>query len=80
MQAFTARIGARYQVVLPKAVREMLNLHPQDTLLFVVDGDTVFLRPQPASFTEALLGLHRELWPDPDRWLEEERTSWESRH
>ena len=80
MQAFMARIGARYQVVIPKAVREVLNLRPQGTLLFIVDGDTVFLRPQPANFTEALLGLHREIWPDPDRWLEEERASWEERN
>lgn len=77
MQTVTARVGARYQVVIPKAVREALNLRPQDTLLFLVDGDTVFLRPKPASFTETLLGLHREIWPDPDAWLEEERGAWE---
>ncbi len=77
MHTVTARIGARYQVVIPKAVREALNLRPQDTLLFLVDGDTVFLRPKPASFTETLLGLHREIWPDPDTWLEEERGAWE---
>jgi len=77
MQAITARMSAKYQVVIPKPVREALHLRPQDTLLFLLDGDTVVLRPQPASFTKALRGLHKELWPDPDTWLEEERSTWE---
>jgi len=41
------------------------------------DGNTVIIRPQPASFTEVLAGLHKHLWPEPDAWLEEERFSWE---
>jgi len=77
MQAITARMSAKYQVVIPKPVREALHLRPQDALLFLLDGDTVVLRPQPASFTKALRGLHKELWPDPDTWLEEERSTWE---
>lgn len=71
------RVSGRYQVVIPKPVREALGLKPRDTLLFLVDGDTVFVRPKPASFTEALRGLHGELWPDVDTWLEQERNSWE---
>ena len=77
MEAFSARISAKYQVVIPKAVREALHIQPQDNLLFLVDGDTVIVRPQPASFTEVLEGLHQHLWPSPEAWLEEERASWE---
>ncbi|HEY72595.1 MAG: AbrB/MazE/SpoVT family DNA-binding domain-containing protein [Chloroflexi bacterium] len=77
MQAVAAKISAKYQVVIPKLVRESLQLQPRSTLLFLLDGDTVILRPQPASFTETTRGLHKELWPDPDAWLEEERASWE---
>jgi len=77
MQTIVARMSAKYQVVIPKAVREALRLQPRDRLLFLLDGDTVILRPQPDSFTEALQGLHREIWPDPDTWLEEERSTWE---
>jgi bifunctional DNA-binding transcriptional regulator/antitoxin component of YhaV-PrlF toxin-antitoxin module len=57
-------------------VREALKLRPQDKLIFLIDGDTVILRPQPDRFTKTMRGLHREIWPDPDAWLEEER-SWE---
>ena len=59
------------------AVREALDLQPRDQLLFLVDGDTVILRPQPESFAGTLRELHQDLWPDPDEWLEEERASWE---
>jgi AbrB family looped-hinge helix DNA binding protein len=77
MKAIAARVSARYQVVIPKPVRETLRLRPNDTLLFMLDGENVILRSQPTSFTTAMQGLHRELWPDPDAWLEEERSTWE---
>ena len=69
-------MSVKYQVVIPKAIREALRIRPQDSLLFLVDEDTVILRPQPSSFAEAHHGLHRHLWPDPDAWLEKERGSW----
>jgi AbrB family looped-hinge helix DNA binding protein len=77
MQAIAARMSSKYQVVIPKAVREALQIGPRDTLLFLLDGDTVTVRPQPESFTEAMRGLHQGLWSDPDSWLETERQSWE---
>lgn len=77
MRTFAVQVGAKYQIVIPKAVREALGLGPQGTLLFLVDGDTVMLRARPASFTQALLGMHQHLWRDPDTWLEQERASWE---
>ena len=78
MKAVSAQISTKYQVVLPKAVREALGLRPRDRLLFLLDGDTVIIRAYPDSFTETLRGLYRDLWPDPDSWLEEERSSWEA--
>ena len=76
MQAVVARMSTKYQVVIPKVVREALGLQPRNPLLFLVDGDTVILRPEPDSFTQSLRGLHQDLWPEPDSWLEEERSSW----
>ena len=77
MHAVTARLSSKYQVVIPKQIRELLGLEPRDSVLFLVDGSTIILRPQPANFTETLRGLHQHLWPDPDAWLEQERSSWE---
>ena len=78
METTAVRIGPKYQIVIPRAVREALQLHPDDTLLFLVSGDSVILRNRPANFTEAMRGLHKEIWPaDPADWLEEERATWE---
>lgn len=78
MRTATARLSSKYQVVIPKPVREALQLEPQATLLFLIEGDTVILRPRPASYAEALRGLRKELWPAPEEWLEEERATWAS--
>jgi AbrB family looped-hinge helix DNA binding protein len=78
MEAIAVRVGGKYQIVIPRRVRETLQLHPDDTLLFLVSGDRVILRTRPASFTEAMRGLHKEIWSgEPDDWLEKERASWE---
>jgi AbrB family looped-hinge helix DNA binding protein len=78
MTAISAQISDKYQVVIPKEVRQKLNLQPRDVLLFLIDGDSVFIRPKPASFTKKLRGLHKEIWPaDTEQWLAGERASWE---
>ena len=78
MEAIAAHMNSRCQTVIPRAVHQILGLQADDTLLFIVSGDTVILRKRPSSFTEAMRGLHKELWPsDPDAWLEQERGSWE---
>lgn len=77
MQAITAKVSTKYQVVIPKEIREPLNIQPHDELLFLLDGDAIVIRPKPVNFTQAIRGLYQELWPDPDEWLESERSAWE---
>ena len=77
MFAISARVSTKYQVVIPKAVREALHLQPNEPVLFLVDDGAVILRAKPRSFTKALLGLYADSWPNPDEWLERERASWE---
>jgi len=76
MRTATARLSTKYQLVIPKVVREALQLEPDSTLLFLIEGDRVIMRPQPASFADALRGLHKELWSKPQEWLEKERAAW----
>ena len=78
METIKVKPGPRYQAVVPKAVRAALDLRPGDSIIYVIQENGVVLRRCPASFTEAMRGLHRKLWGDPDRWLEQERFSWES--
>ncbi len=79
MAVIAVRLGAKNRVVIPKAVREALQVKTGDVLLFVVEGETVILRARPASFTAALRGLHKEVWEgeDIDRWLTDERAAWD---
>jgi len=77
MKTIAARMSSKYQVVIPKYIRERLQLEPRSTILFLVEGDTVILRPRPDDFTATLQGLHQKLWPDPAAWLEGERSTWE---
>ena len=78
MVAISAQVSDKYQVVIPREVRQKLNLQPRDTLLFLIDGDTVIIRLRPNSFTATLRGLHQQVWADVDvdEWLNQERSAW----
>lgn len=77
METMTVQLGAKGQLVIPEAVCELLGLKEGDTLMLIVDGPRIILRARPANFTEAMLGLHKEVWEgvDVDKWLDEERSS-----
>jgi bifunctional DNA-binding transcriptional regulator/antitoxin component of YhaV-PrlF toxin-antitoxin module len=78
MTAIPAQISEQYQVIISKEVRQILHLRPRDTLLFLIDVDTVMIRPKPLNFTDTLRGLHKEIWPaNSEQWLAEERATWE---
>ncbi len=79
MGSVEVRLGAKNQVVIPKAIREKLQVKEGDVLQFIVQGETVILRARPASFTAALRGLHKEIWEGVDvaQWLVEEREAWD---
>ena len=79
MKAAMVHLGAKGQIVVPKAIREQLGLRQGDALMLIVEGERVILRARPANFTDALLGLYKEVWEgiDVDKWLQEERASWD---
>lgn len=71
------KVGGRYQVVVPKEIREVLNLKPGDYLeVKIVDGAVVMV-PQ-ASYTSRLFGKHRQVWQEEDAvtYVRRERESW----
>ena len=75
----TAKLSVKNQIVLPKEVREKLGVEPGDDLLFIVRDGEIIVRSRPASFAQAMRGLHKQVWEtvDVDSWLAEERQSWE---
>jgi AbrB family looped-hinge helix DNA binding protein len=73
----TAKLGGRYQIVVPKDVREALQLKPGDRLEVKVENGKVVMIPQ-ASHTSRLFGKHRQLWQNTDavEYVRNERESW----
>ena len=77
MKTATAKVSKKYQMVIPKDVRKALNIKPHDHIIFLIDGNKVYLHPRPENFTEALSGLHAHVWQQPtEDWLKKERASW----
>jgi AbrB family looped-hinge helix DNA binding protein len=72
-----SKVGRRYQVVVPKEIREALNLKPVDYLeVKLIDGAVVMV-PQD-SCTSRLFGKHQEVWQGEDAvaYVRRERESW----
>ncbi|WP_342832929.1 AbrB/MazE/SpoVT family DNA-binding domain-containing protein [Candidatus Hadarchaeum sp.] len=74
----SVKVSSRYQIVLPKGVREALGLRPGDRLLVALEGSRVVLRPKPQSYAQALRGLHQEVWQglNAQEYVEKEREGW----
>lgn len=71
------KIGERYQVVVPKEIREAFNLKPGDYLeVKIVDGAVVMI-PQ-TSYTSRFFGKHQEVWQGEDAvaYVRRERELW----
>ncbi len=72
-----AQLSGNYEIEIPIAVRELLNLKPGDSLqVKVVDGNVVMV-PIP-SHTSHLFGKHKHLWQGVDAvaYIRRERESW----
>jgi AbrB family looped-hinge helix DNA binding protein len=79
MVTATAKVSGKNQIVLPKEIRQRLGVKAGDDLLFIVREGEIIVRPRPASFAKAMRGLHKQVWEgvDVDRWIGEERATWE---
>lgn len=74
-----AKVSSKYQIVIPKKVREALGLQPGDRLLISTEGDKAMMRLRPKSYAKHMRGLHKEIWQgiDATEYVSEERKSWE---
>jgi len=79
MVTATAKLSGKNQIVLPKEIRQRLGVKAGDDLLFIVREGEIIVRSRPASFTRSMRGLHKQVWENVeiDRWIAEERESWE---
>jgi AbrB family looped-hinge helix DNA binding protein len=70
-----ATLSSKNQVVIPREARKALGVKPGDKLMFVVLGNRVVIMQKPKSFTKALHGIARGVYPSD--YLQKERDSWE---
>ena len=69
-----ATISSKNQIVIPSEVRKALNLKAGDKLIITVRDHKVVVMEKPKSYSEALRGLARGMYP-PD-YLKKERADW----
>lgn len=50
------KISSKYQLVIPKGLRDQLDLQPGDELVGVVEGQAIKLWRRPASYARHLYG------------------------
>ena len=77
MERNIVTVSTKYQVVIPKDIRKVLNVQKQDKLLMTLGkgGEIVIKQAKPISF-KSLIGTFKY----PKNYLCNERLSWEKSH
>jgi AbrB family looped-hinge helix DNA binding protein len=72
------RVGPKYQVVIPQAVRKKVSISPKKEVVVEEINGAIVILPQPKSFTEFMFGLGKEAWKgiDPKAYVKKERDHW----
>ena len=68
--AWTAKVGEKGQIVIPKEAREVFGIKPGDTLLLLGDvrqGIAIVNNNAFMQFAEAIFGAQRDAVPEPDQ-------------
>ena len=58
--AWTATVGAKGQIVIPKEARELFGIEPGDTLLLLGDAERGIAIPPKGTFGELFKLVYRE--------------------
>ncbi len=72
------KVGPKYQVVIPQAIRKKVPLSPKKEVLVEEINGVILILPQPDSYTDLMLGLGKEVWKgiDPKTYIAKERAGW----
>jgi AbrB family looped-hinge helix DNA binding protein len=78
----TVKVSKRYQIAVPAAAREQLNIQSGDRLIVDIQDGMIILIPEPEDYADYLSGLHKEIWEDVDiqHYINEERSEWDSQN
>jgi len=73
------KVGRRYQIVIPKKVREQLGVNIEDELIVRVRDGWIIMQPKPRRYSEYMQGLGKEVWKgvEATEYVRKEREAWE---
>jgi len=78
-----AKLSKKYQIVIPKEVRKKMQLEVgSHVAVYSIDRDHAVIAKRPKSYADALQGLGKEIWKalgGADKYIKEERASWEKK-
>lgn len=72
----SVKVSNRYQIAVPQHARKRLNIKSGDRLLVDVQDGMIVLMPEPENYTQALAGLHSEIWEKKGDYILGERQAW----
>jgi AbrB family looped-hinge helix DNA binding protein len=74
----SVKVSKRNQIAVPAIARQLLNIKSGDRLVVDIQDGIMILLPEPENYTEAMAGLHKELWEgdDAQKYISEERDAW----
>lgn len=75
----TAKLSSKSQILIPAEIRRQLGLQPGDHLGLEVQGDSIVLRKQTASWVECLDRFSCEIWRGYADEVQRERSRGERR-
>jgi len=69
------KVSSKYQIVIPRDIREKLNLKAGDKLIIKTNNEKIIIYPQPKSYAKYALGLGKEIWQgiDATEYVQKER-------
>jgi AbrB family looped-hinge helix DNA binding protein len=73
------KVGKRYQIVIPKKIREQLGVNIEDELIVGIRGGWIIMQPRPRRYSEYMQGLGKEVWEgvEATEYVKKEREAWE---
>jgi len=76
----SVKVSSRYQISIPSAARQALNIQAGDRLLVDIQDGVIILIPKPLNYTAHMAGLHKAIWEKVDtaEYLANERDAWEA--
>ena len=74
----TTLVSDKYQVVIPKEIREKMAIKRGQKLVTHILGSYIIMHPQTTNYTKKLSGLGKNLWKniDPIEYIRQERKQW----